>query len=323
MDTEEAELPGVTLSRPPCREAEPLRQQEELRLDYGLPDRAWAAERCWVGFGVAAPGENPGRAQATGPQPGTWGLAEPPAPPPTTLHPSSILSLLQPANPAWFPAALRTPRRQVMSKYTVRVATSSLLGSGTWDRVSVSLDGTPDESSRLRLDGFGKDFRQDAMSAVLAETPSHSNPHGLRGDSAPGRGPGAAGARAQGAPSTARAPPALCRWLQLMLPGGAPLRFHCYQWLEGEGSQVLREGQVSRGRAGAFPLREANAGSGPERAPVRWCGHWWEEGKVEEGRPSGGDSRVLCEGGVMVGRNDTDSRTELVEEPVVGRNQWF
>ncbi|OWK15254.1 ALOX15B, partial [Cervus elaphus hippelaphus] len=162
----------------------------------------------------------------------------------------------------------------IMSKYTVRVATSSLLGSGTWDRVSVSLDGTPDESSRLRLDGFGKDFRQDAMSAVLAETPSHSNPHGLRGDSAPGRGPGAAGARAQGAPSTARAPPALCRWLQLMLPGGAPLRFHCYQWLEGEGSQVLREGQVSRGRAGAFPLREANAGSGPERAPVRWCGHW-------------------------------------------------
>ncbi|XDB60987.1 hypothetical protein AB1E18_014350 [Capra hircus] len=81
---EEAELPGVALSRSPFREAEPLRQQEELR----------------------------------------W---------------------------------------QLMSKYTVRVATSSLLGSGTWDRVSVSLVGTPGESSRLRLDGFGKEFRQDAM----------------------------------------------------------------------------------------------------------------------------------------------------------------
>ena len=104
-----------------------------------------------------------------------------------TSHPFSILSLLQPASPAWFPAALRTPRRQVPSKYTVRAATGSVLGSGTWDRVSVSLDGTPDESSRLRLDGFGKDFRQDAMSAALAETPLHSNPPGLRGDAPPPR----------------------------------------------------------------------------------------------------------------------------------------
>lgn len=101
------------------------------------------------------------------------GLAELPAPPPRRL------SLLQPANPASFPAALLTPRRQIMSKYTVRVATGSLLGSGTWDRVSVSLVGAPGESSRLRLDGFGKEFRQDAMSTVLAETSLHSNPQGL------------------------------------------------------------------------------------------------------------------------------------------------
>lgn len=61
----------------------------------------------------------------------------------------------------------------------MRVATGSLLGSGTWDRVSVSLVGAPGESSRLRLDGFGKEFRQDAMSTVLAETSLHSNPQGL------------------------------------------------------------------------------------------------------------------------------------------------
>ncbi|XP_060996734.1 polyunsaturated fatty acid lipoxygenase ALOX15B-like [Dama dama] len=127
-----------------------------------------------------------------------------------------------------------------MSKYTVRVATSSLLGSGTWDRVSVSLDGTPDESSRLRLDGFGKDFRQDAMRDFEVTPPQDVGPVLLV--------------------SVHKAPPALpgpllpsardawfCRWLQLMLPGGAPLRFHCYQWLEGEGSQVLRERQFLNG----------------------------------------------------------------------------
>jgi len=41
-----------------------------------------------------------------------------------------------------------------------------------------------------------------------------------------------------------------CCWLQLMVPWGAPLHFHCYQWLEGEGSQVLLEGQVSGDRLG-------------------------------------------------------------------------
>ncbi|XP_074198353.1 polyunsaturated fatty acid lipoxygenase ALOX15B-like isoform X3 [Camelus bactrianus] len=33
-----------------------------------------------------------------------------------------------------------------------------------------------------------------------------------------------------------------CHWLQLMPPRGSPLCFPCYQWLEGEGSLVLREG---------------------------------------------------------------------------------
>lgn len=54
-----------------------------------------------------------------------------------------------------------------------------------------------------------------------------------------------------------------------------------------------------------------------------WCGPWWEEGKVEEGRSPGGGSRGPWEAGVMVGRNDIDSRRELVEGPVGGRNQWF
>ncbi|KAI4566397.1 hypothetical protein MJG53_015074 [Ovis ammon polii x Ovis aries] len=35
---EEAELPGVALSRPPFREAEPLRQQEELRWTEFFPE---------------------------------------------------------------------------------------------------------------------------------------------------------------------------------------------------------------------------------------------------------------------------------------------
>ena len=33
-----------------------------------------------------------------------------------------------------------------------------------------------------------------------------------------------------------------CRWLQLTPHGAPPLCFPCYQWLEGEGSLVLREG---------------------------------------------------------------------------------
>lgn len=33
-----------------------------------------------------------------------------------------------------------------------------------------------------------------------------------------------------------------CRWFQLTPPRGAPLRFPCYQWLEGAGSLSLRAG---------------------------------------------------------------------------------
>lgn len=40
-----------------------------------------------------------------------------------------------------------------------------------------------------------------------------------------------------------RAPDAwFCRWFQLVPPRGTPLHFPCYQWLEGAGDLVLREG---------------------------------------------------------------------------------
>lgn len=37
-----------------------------------------------------------------------------------------------------------------------------------------------------------------------------------------------------------------CRWFQLTPPQGAPLRFPCYQWLEGAGSLALRAGAGER-----------------------------------------------------------------------------
>lgn len=33
-----------------------------------------------------------------------------------------------------------------------------------------------------------------------------------------------------------------CRWFQLEPPRGVPLRFPCYQWLEGAGDLLLRDG---------------------------------------------------------------------------------
>ena len=45
-----------------------------------------------------------------------------------------------------------------------------------------------------------------------------------------------------------------CRWLQLTPPhGAAPLRFPCYQWLEGEGSLLPRE-ETGEGHTGAGVL---------------------------------------------------------------------
>uniref|UniRef100_A0A8C3WNT6 Lipoxygenase domain-containing protein n=1 Tax=Catagonus wagneri TaxID=51154 RepID=A0A8C3WNT6_9CETA len=104
-----------------------------------------------------------------------------------------------------------------MSKYCVRVATGTFLDSGTWDNVSVSLVGPAGESPALPLDNFGKDFSRGAPREL---------PLPLR-------------------PSIPDA--WFCRWLQLTPPQGAPLRFPCYQWLEGVRSLVLREGTGEAG----------------------------------------------------------------------------
>ena len=222
---EEAELPGVALSRPPLREAEPLRQQEELRSDGGLQEKAWVAGKCWAGFGVTAPGETPGRAQATGPQPGTWGLVEPPAPPPQRLSSSpfpSSPSCGQPTLPhslwhfgpldgkswastlcVWPPAPswARGPETECRSAWLGPQARAPAWG---WT-------------------ALGRNSAKMQWVQCWLRRP-HSNPHGLQGDAPPGRGPSAAGAWAQGAPSTARAPRALspgCLVLSLAPAHGA------------------------------------------------------------------------------------------------------
>uniref|UniRef100_A0A8C3WJG8 Arachidonate 15-lipoxygenase B n=1 Tax=Catagonus wagneri TaxID=51154 RepID=A0A8C3WJG8_9CETA len=109
-----------------------------------------------------------------------------------------------------------------MSKYCVRVATGTFLDSGTWDNVSVSLVGPAGESPALPLDNFGKDFSRGAVSAVGAGSPALYLLPTRREPSIPDAW--------------------FCRWLQLTPPQGAPLRFPCYQWLEGVRSLVLREG---------------------------------------------------------------------------------
>uniref|UniRef100_A0A8C3WKM0 Polyunsaturated fatty acid lipoxygenase ALOX15 n=1 Tax=Catagonus wagneri TaxID=51154 RepID=A0A8C3WKM0_9CETA len=122
-----------------------------------------------------------------------------------------------------------------MSKYCVRVATGTFLDSGTWDNVSVSLVGPAGESPALPLDNFGKDFSRGAEEDFEVTAPQDVGPVLLlRVHKAPRELP---------LPLRPSIPDAwFCRWLQLTPPQGAPLRFPCYQWLEGVRSLVLREG---------------------------------------------------------------------------------
>uniref|UniRef100_A0A8C3WK49 Polyunsaturated fatty acid lipoxygenase ALOX15 n=1 Tax=Catagonus wagneri TaxID=51154 RepID=A0A8C3WK49_9CETA len=145
-----------------------------------------------------------------------------------------------------------------MSKYCVRVATGTFLDSGTWDNVSVSLVGPAGESPALPLDNFGKDFSRGAVKDFEVTAPQDVGPVLLlRVHKAPRELP---------LPLRPSIPDAwFCRWLQLTPPQGAPLRFPCYQWLEGVRSLVLREGTGEAGHR--LDGSQCGGGRGPGEVP--------------------------------------------------------
>uniref|UniRef100_A0A8D2G737 Arachidonate 15-lipoxygenase type B n=1 Tax=Theropithecus gelada TaxID=9565 RepID=A0A8D2G737_THEGE len=132
-----------------------------------------------------------------------------------------------------------------MADFRVRVSTEAF-GAGTWDKVSVSIVGTREESPPLPLDNLGKEFTAGAEEDFQVTLPKdvgqvlllrvHKAPPAL-----PLLGP--------------LAPDAwFCRWFQLTPPRGGPHLFPCYQWLEGAGSLVLQEGTAKVSRADHHPL---------------------------------------------------------------------
>ncbi|XP_040856826.1 polyunsaturated fatty acid lipoxygenase ALOX15B isoform X1 [Ochotona curzoniae] len=133
-----------------------------------------------------------------------------------------------------------------MAKFGVRVSTGKAFGAGTWDSVSISIVGTLGESPRMRLDHFGKEFAAGAEEDFEVTLPQDLGPVLLlRVHLAPPELP-----RALGLPA---ADAWFCRWIQLTPPRGAPLRFPCYQWLEGPRSLVLREGAAKVSWADQHP----------------------------------------------------------------------
>ncbi|XP_012868705.1 PREDICTED: arachidonate 15-lipoxygenase B isoform X1 [Dipodomys ordii] len=132
-----------------------------------------------------------------------------------------------------------------MAKFRVRVSTGEACGAGTWDKVSVSLVGTEGESALLPLDRLGREFSAGAEEDFEVTLPQDVGQVLLL--------------RAH---KTLPAQPLLCppapdawfcRWFQLELPQGAALRFPCYQWLEGAGHLVLREGTAKVSWADRHP----------------------------------------------------------------------
>ncbi|XP_065754161.1 polyunsaturated fatty acid lipoxygenase ALOX15B-like isoform X3 [Phocoena phocoena] len=122
-----------------------------------------------------------------------------------------------------------------MAEFRVRVSTGEAFGAGTWDEMSVIIVGTEGETLPLPLDHFGKEFSAGAEEDFEVTCPQdvgrvlllrlHKTPPALL------------------RPFWPLASDAwFCRWVQLTPPRGAPLRFPCYQWLEDQGSLVLREG---------------------------------------------------------------------------------
>ncbi|XP_017705870.1 PREDICTED: arachidonate 15-lipoxygenase B isoform X4 [Rhinopithecus bieti] len=133
-----------------------------------------------------------------------------------------------------------------MADFRVRVSTGKAFGAGTWDKVSVSIVGTREESPPMPLDNLGKEFTAGTEEDFQVTLPKdvgqvlllrlHKAPPAL-----PLLGP--------------LAPDAwFCRWFQLTPPQGGPLLFPCYQWLEGAGSLVLQEGTAKVSRADHHPL---------------------------------------------------------------------
>ncbi|XP_064127822.1 polyunsaturated fatty acid lipoxygenase ALOX15B [Loxodonta africana] len=122
-----------------------------------------------------------------------------------------------------------------MATFRLRVSTGEAFGAGTWDKVSVSIVGTRGESPPLPLDHLGKEFNAGAKEDFEVTVPQDVGPVLLlRVHKAPLALPCSLGPLVPDA--------WFCRWFQLTPPGGATLRFPCYQWLEGAGSLVLREG---------------------------------------------------------------------------------
>ncbi|XP_059854251.1 polyunsaturated fatty acid lipoxygenase ALOX15B-like isoform X3 [Delphinus delphis] len=122
-----------------------------------------------------------------------------------------------------------------MAEFRVRVSTGEAFGAGTWDKMSVIIVGTEGETLPLPLDHFGKEFSAGAEEDFKVTCPQDVGRVLLL--------------RVHKAPPTLLRPfwplasdAWFCRWVQLTPPRGAPLRFPCYQWLEDQGSLVLREG---------------------------------------------------------------------------------
>ncbi|XP_026246383.2 polyunsaturated fatty acid lipoxygenase ALOX15B isoform X3 [Urocitellus parryii] len=135
-----------------------------------------------------------------------------------------------------------------MAKFRIRVSTGKACGAGTWDKVSVSIVGMRGESPLLPLDHLGKEFTAGAEEDFEVTLPHDVGPVLLlRVHKAPLALPRPLGPLA---PNDAW----FCRWFQLEPPGGVPLRFPCYQWLEGAGDLLLREGAAKVSWADHHPI---------------------------------------------------------------------
>ncbi|XP_045841999.1 polyunsaturated fatty acid lipoxygenase ALOX15B isoform X2 [Meles meles] len=134
-----------------------------------------------------------------------------------------------------------------MAEFSVRVSTGDAIGAGTWNKIAVSIVGTRGETPPLRLDHPGKEFSAGAVEDFQVESPQDVGPVLLlRVHKAPLLLSAPVGAVARDA--------WFCRWIQLSPPLGAPLRFPCYQWLEGAGSLALRAGAAKVSWADDHPI---------------------------------------------------------------------